>query len=45
MVSLRNMEDHEPGPEYDAELLADLSADECTTDAPQDENEEHRRIQ
>jgi hypothetical protein len=33
-----------PGPEYDNELLADVSADETMADAPQDENKEHRRI-
>jgi hypothetical protein len=32
------------GPQYDNEQLADFSADEPTTDAPQDEDEEHRRI-
>jgi hypothetical protein len=45
MASLCNADDDELGPEYDAELLADVSADECTADAPQDENEEYRRIQ
>jgi hypothetical protein len=44
MASLHNADDNEPGPEYDAELLADVSADERTADAPQDENEEYRRI-
>jgi hypothetical protein len=44
MASLRNADDDEPGPEYDAELLADVSADERTADAPQVENEEYRRI-
>jgi hypothetical protein len=44
MASLRNAEDDEPGLEYDTELLADVSADERTADAPQDENEEHKRI-
>jgi hypothetical protein len=44
MASLRNADDDESGPEYDAKLLADVSVDERTTDAPQDENEEHRRI-
>jgi hypothetical protein len=44
LASLRNAEDDEPGLEYDAELLANISANERTTDAPQDENEEHRRI-
>jgi hypothetical protein len=36
-------DDDEPGREYDDELLVDISADECTVDA-QDEDEEHRRI-
>jgi hypothetical protein len=44
MASLRNADDEEPGPKYDDELLADVSADERTVDAPQDENKEHRRI-
>jgi hypothetical protein len=44
MASLRNADDNELGPKYDDELLADVSADERTADAPQDENEEHRRI-
>jgi hypothetical protein len=44
VASLRNADDDESGPEYDDELLADMSADKRTTDAPQDENEEHRRI-
>jgi hypothetical protein len=44
MVSLRNTEDEELDPEYDNEQLADVSADEPTADAPQDEDEEHRRI-
>jgi hypothetical protein len=44
MASLRNSEDDELGPKNDAELLTDISADECMEDAPKDENEEHRRI-
>jgi hypothetical protein len=44
MASLSNADDDKPGPEYNAELLADVSADESTADAPQDKNEEHRRI-
>jgi hypothetical protein len=44
MASLCNEEDDEPGLEYDAELLTDISTNERTTDAPQDENEEHKRI-
>jgi hypothetical protein len=43
MASLRNTEDDEPGPEYDAELLADVPADERTMDALYNKNEEHRR--
>jgi hypothetical protein len=34
MAFLQNAEDDEPGPEYDAELLADVSADEHTANAP-----------
>jgi hypothetical protein len=45
MSSLRNVEDDELDPEYDNEQLVDVSADEPTTNAPQDEDEEHRRIQ
>jgi hypothetical protein len=44
MASLRNEEDDELDPEYDNEKLTDVSADEPTTDAPQDKDEEHRRI-
>jgi hypothetical protein len=44
MASLRNADDDEPGPEYDAELLEDVFANERMVDAPQDENKEHRRI-
>jgi hypothetical protein len=40
MASLRNADDDELGPEYDDELLADVSADEPTADAPQDVNED-----
>jgi hypothetical protein len=43
MASLHEHDDDdEPGREYDNELLADVSINECTTDAPQDEDEEHR---
>jgi hypothetical protein len=45
MASLRNTDDDEPGPECDGELLEDVSADERMAEAPQDENQEHRRIQ
>jgi hypothetical protein len=45
MASLRNVDDDEPGPKYDEELLTDRSDDERTADASQDENEEHKRIQ
>jgi hypothetical protein len=34
MASLRNADDDEAGPEYDTELLTDVSADERTMDAP-----------
>ena len=44
MASLRNAEEDELGTQYDNEQLADISADEPTADAPQDEDEEHRRI-
>jgi hypothetical protein len=44
MASLRNADNDEPGPEYDAELLADVSANERMVDAPLGENEEYRRI-
>jgi hypothetical protein len=44
MASLGNADDDELGPEHDAKLLADVSADERMADAPQDENEEHKRI-
>jgi hypothetical protein len=44
MASLRNADDDEPGPEYDAVVLEDVSADERTVNAPQDENEEFIRI-
>jgi hypothetical protein len=39
MASLPNADDDEPGHKYDAELLTNISADERTADAPQDENE------
>jgi hypothetical protein len=44
MASLCNAEDNELGQDYDVELLADVSIDKRMEDAPQDENEEHRRI-
>jgi signal transduction histidine kinase len=44
MASLCNMEEDELGTQYDNEQLADVSADEPTVDAPQDEDEEHRGI-
>jgi hypothetical protein len=37
--SLRNADDNEPGPEYDDELLVDVSVDEPTADIPEDEKE------
>jgi hypothetical protein len=33
MASLRKADDDKPGPEYDDELLTDVSADEPTADA------------
>jgi signal transduction histidine kinase len=44
MASLRNAEENELGTQYDNEQLTDISADKPTTDAPQDEDEEHRWI-
>jgi hypothetical protein len=44
MASLHNADDGEPGPEYNDELLADVSVDERMASTPQDENEEHRSI-
>jgi hypothetical protein len=44
MASLHNAEDDELGQRYDNEKLANVSANEPTADAPQDEDEEHRRI-
>jgi hypothetical protein len=45
MASLRNAKEDELHPQYDNEQLADVSAYEPMADAPQDEDEEHRRIQ
>jgi hypothetical protein len=44
MASLRNTEEDKLGTQYDNEQLANISADEPTVDAPQDEDEEHRWI-
>jgi 23S rRNA maturation mini-RNase III len=44
MASLRNAGDDELDPQYDSEQLADVSANEPIADAPQDKDEEHRRI-
>jgi hypothetical protein len=44
MASLHNAEEDELDPQYDNEQLADVSDHEPTTDAPQDEDEEHQRI-
>jgi hypothetical protein len=41
MAFLRNAEEDELDPQYDNEQLADVSTDEPTADAPQDEDEEH----
>jgi hypothetical protein len=44
MASLRNVEDDELDPKYDNEQLTNISADEPTAEAPQDEDEEQGRI-
>jgi hypothetical protein len=44
MASLCNTEEDELNPQYDSEQLVDVSADKPIADAPQDEDEEHRRI-
>jgi signal transduction histidine kinase len=44
MSFLGNTEEDELGTQYDNEQLADILADEPTTDAPQDEDKEHCRI-
>jgi signal transduction histidine kinase len=44
MASLCNAENDELDPQYNNEQLMDVSADEPTADAPQDEDKEHRRI-
>jgi hypothetical protein len=44
MASLCNKEDNELDPQYDNEQLADVSPDEATANAAQDEDEEHQRI-
>jgi hypothetical protein len=44
MASLHNAEENELGTQYDNKQLADISADEPTTDTPQDEDEVHQRI-
>jgi hypothetical protein len=44
MASLHNVEDDQLDPQYDNEQLADVSVDEPTANAPQDEDKEHRRI-
>jgi hypothetical protein len=44
MASIRNVEEDELGTQYDNEQLVDVSADEPTADAPQDADEEYRRI-
>jgi hypothetical protein len=38
------MDNEEPGSQYDNELLTDVSANELIADAPQDEDEECRRV-
>jgi hypothetical protein len=44
MASLCNVKDDKMDPQYDNEQLTDLSAEQPTTDAPQDEDKENRRI-
>jgi hypothetical protein len=44
MVSLCNAEEDEHETQYDNEKLTNISADEPIADAPQDEDEEHRRV-
>jgi hypothetical protein len=44
MASLRNAEEDELGTQYENQQLTDISADEPTAAALQDEDEEHRRI-
>jgi hypothetical protein len=44
MASLCNVEEDELGTQYDNKQLTYISTDEPTADAPQDEDEEHRRI-
>jgi hypothetical protein len=45
MASLHEHDDDdEPGREYNEELLADVSTNEHTTNAPQDEDKDHRKI-
>lgn len=45
MASIHDrLDDDELGPEYNDEALADVSTDEHTADAPQHEDEKHRRI-
>ncbi|RLN31041.1 hypothetical protein C2845_PM05G20100 [Panicum miliaceum] len=43
MASIREVNDDEPGIEFDTELENDISCDENTADAPQDEDEEQKR--
>jgi hypothetical protein len=46
MASIRDHGDNdEPGREYNDKLLANISADERTADAPQDEDDERRGMQ
>jgi hypothetical protein len=44
MTSICNVEDDELDPQYENKQFADVSADEAAADAPQDEDEKHRRI-
>ncbi|RLN07766.1 hypothetical protein C2845_PM11G04410 [Panicum miliaceum] len=43
MATMRDIDDDEPGFEFDNELENDISGDENTADAPQDEDEEQKR--
>lgn len=44
MASLHNVDDDEPGIEFDDELLDQISPNENSIDVPQDEDAERRRI-
>jgi hypothetical protein len=44
MASIREIENNEPGSEYENELLDEISADEGMVQAPADEDKEQQRI-